>query len=400
MRYYIYEDYFINVEKKLKRIGKKCEKHGNPFTFNVIGTEIKEVVDRETQEKRHYKFVVIEVEGTAKINDYECVAVLENHEHGNVIRRINTEIEIPERFLTTDNICEHCNSKRPRKELYIIHNIKTNEFKQVGSSCLTLYTNGLNAEYVASYIDGITELEEYNGAVFGSTKYYISVNEVVEYALEIINKIGYFNSNSNLPTKYLVGEMVSGSNDLLKRIESINKMLEKNRLAISFNKDDFHKDNTEEEAKKIIEYYLSLENDGEFINNVQVILKDGYVEWQNLGFLCYLPEGYSKYIKKEIEKAKRIEVDEKSNHFGEVGKRYKDINVYKMEMLTSFDTQYGCMYIYKIVLDSGDILIWKTSNWVDDYVKAQSITFTVKEHSEYKGVKQTEVTRCKLNIKE
>jgi hypothetical protein len=71
-----------------------------------------------------------------------------------------------------------------------------------------------------------------------------------------------------------------------------------------------------------------------------------------------------------------------------------------MEMLTCFDTQYGCMYIYKIVLDSKDILIWKTSNWVDDYVKVKGITFTVKEHTEYKGIQQTEVTRCKLNIEE
>lgn len=400
MQYKIYEEFFGDVEKKLKRIEKKCAKHGNPFTFNVVGTEIKEVVDEETRNKRHYKFMVIEVEGTAKINDYECVAVLENHEFGNVIRRINTEIEIPERFLSTDNICEHCNSKRPRKELYIIHNTKTDEFKQVGSSCLMLYTNGLNAEYVASYIDGITELEEFDGFIGGGAKYYIPVDEVIEYATEIINKIGYFNSNSNLPTKYLVGEMVSRIGSFEDKIEKLNEMLTEHKFAISFNKADFHKDDTEETAKKIIDYYVGLENGGEFINNVQVILKDGYVEWHNLGFLCYLPEGYFKYIQKEIEKAKRIEVDEKSNHFGEVGKRYKDINVYRMEMLTCFDTQYGCMYIYKIVLDSGDILIWKTSNWVDDYVKAQSITFTVKEHSEYKGIKQTEVTRCKVNIKE
>lgn len=400
MQYNIYEDYFTDIEKKLKRIGKKCEKHGNPFVFNVIGTEIKEVIDEETKEKRHYKFVVIEVEGTAKINDYECVAVLENHEFGNVIRRINTEIEIPKRFLSTDNICEHCNSNRPRKELYIIHNIKTDEFKQVGSSCLMLYTNGLSAEYVASYIDGITELEEFDGIVRSGAKYYIPVDEVIEYATEIINKIGYFNSNSNLPTKYLVGEMVSRMGSFEDKVDKVNEMLAEHKFEISFSRADFHKDDTEETAKKIIEYYLGLEDGGEFINNVQVILKDGYVEWHNLGFLCYLPEGYFKYIQKEIEKAKRIEVDEKSNHFGEVGKRYKDISVYRMEMLTCFDTQYGCMYIYKIVLGSGDILIWKTSNWIDDYVKAESITFTVKEHTEYKGIQQTEVTRCKLNIKE
>lgn len=397
MLYNIYEGFFEDVEKKLNRIKKKCTKYGNPFTFDVVGTEIKEVVDQETQIKKYCKFIIVEVEGTAKINDYECVAVLENHEHGNVIRRINTEIDIPKRFLSTDNICEHCNSKRPRKELYIIHNTKTDEFKQVGSSCLMLYTNGLNAEYVTSYIDGITELEEHNNVVFGNLKCYFLADEVLEYATEIISKIGYFNSNSVLPTKYLVGKMVNEGGNLTDKIESVNELLNDYKFNVFFNKKDFHKENTEETVKKIIKYYLSLENDSEFINNIQVILKDGYVEWQNLGFLSYLPEGYFKYIKKENEKKKRLEVDNKSNYFGEANKRYKDINVYSMEVLTNYYTQYGTIYIFKIVLESGDVLIWKTSNWFEDLESIKSITFTVKTHNEYNGVKQTEVTRCKLN---
>ena len=43
------EYFFEDVEKKLKRIGRKCEKHGNSFVYNVIGTEIKEVIDKETR---------------------------------------------------------------------------------------------------------------------------------------------------------------------------------------------------------------------------------------------------------------------------------------------------------------------------------------------------------------
>lgn len=397
MRYSIYEEFFENIEKKLKRIERKCAKCGNPFIFNVVGTEIREVINEQTQVKSCYKFIIVEVEGTAKIDDYECVAVLENHVFGNVIRRINTEIEIPERFLHTDNICEHCNSKRLRNELYIIHNIKTNEFKQVGSSCLLLYTGGLNAEYVASYIDGITELEEFNGFVGNGAKYYISVNEVVEYATEIIDKMGYFNSNSNLSTKYLVGAMTNRVSNLIKRIEDVNKMLKNNKFDISFSEADFHKENTKETTEKIIEYYLKLENNSEFINNVQVILKDGYVSWENIGFLCYLPEGYFKHIQKEIKRVEQIKIDEKSNHFGDVNKRYKDINIYEIEILTSYYSAYGTIYIYKIVLETGDILIWKTSNYIDDFKTKKNITFTVKAHGEFKGIKQTEVTRCKLN---
>lgn len=408
MKYRIYEDFFKDVEKKLNRIGRKCARHGNPFLFEVIGNEIEEreiteVIDgRIVKRKAYYKFVIVEVEGTAKINDYECVAVLENHTHGNVIRRINTEIEIPQRFQHTDNFCEHCNSKRRRNELYIIHNVKTGEFKQVGSNCLMLYANGLNAEYVTGYIDGITQLEEFDGFIGGGGKSYIPVEEVLSYATEIINKMGYFNSNSDCPTKWFVGRMLNGRDTFNEKIDSINEELRDGHFNIRFDKNDFYKDETENIVEKIIEYYLSLDNTNEFINNVQVILKDKFVEYHNIGFLCYLPCGYFKHIEQEIKRAEQKLVNEKSEYFGEVGKRYKDELVYNGSIVTSFDTMYGYMYIYKFVLESGNILIWKSCNFYceNDLKKCDKITFTVKKHNDYKGTKQTEVTRCKLNIKE
>lgn len=399
MQYSIYEGFFSDVEKKLNRIGKKCAKYGNPFIFNVIGEEIREIKDEETNVIKYCKFILVEVDGTAKINNYECVAVIENHNNGNIIRRINTEIDIPKRFMNTDNICEHCNSKRRRNELYVIHNTETNEFKQVGSNCLMLYTNGLNAEYVANYIDGITELEEYNGVVYGGGKSYYPVKDVLSYAVEIIDKMGYFNSSSYCPTKNLVCDMTVYNFD--KAIEFINKVLRDNHFNIAFDKNDFFKDNTEEKVNDIINYYISLENDNEFVNNVQVILKEEYVTIKNIGYLCYLPQGYTKYIEKENEKEKQYKENKKSEYYGEIGKRYKDIKIDTFERVASYETMYGLMYVYKIVLETGNILTWKTSKWFDEdeEEKVNSITFTVKTFEDYKGTKQTDVTRCKLNIK-
>ena len=392
MKYRIYEEFYENVEKKLKRIERKCKKYGNDFVFKVVGSEIEKV------DNKYYKFIIVEVEGAAKINNYECIAVLENHEHGNVIRKINTEIELPERFMNTSNICEHCNSNRRRNELYVVYNNETNEFKQVGKNCLMLYTNGLNAEYITSYIDGIVELEEFDGVVIDGSKYYISNEEAIGYATEIIDKVGYFNANSNCSTKELVVEMTDIAYGFKNRIENLNRTLKDNGHTKRFNIEDFNKEDTKEKTKKIIEYYLSLEDNSEFINNVKVILRDGYVSYKNLGFLCYLPKGYSKHIEKEIEKEKQNIIKKESKHFGEVGKRYKDINVCNIENVASYDTMYGAIYVYRIVLEDGNVLVWKTSNWLSnkDIESVKGITFTIKNHSEYNGVKQTEVTRCKL----
>lgn len=228
MVYAIYEDFFSEVEKKLNRVAKKCVKHGNDFTFEVKGEEIREKFNDEINQMEYFKFILIEVDGTAKIDNWECIAVLENHEIGNIIRRINTEIDVPERFKHTDNICEHCNSKRQRNNLYVIHNVQTDEWKQVGGSCLRLYTGGLSMEYVAAYMDGIMALEENDGIFGASRKVYHSVNDVLSYAVEIIAKTGYFNAQSSLPTKSLVSWCLY--NPIQKAIECINHELTEAKL--------------------------------------------------------------------------------------------------------------------------------------------------------------------------
>lgn len=397
MIYAIYEEFFADVEKKLNRVARKCIKNGNPFTFKVNGEEVREIeVDSKTEKTEFFKFILVEVEGTAKIDNWECIAILEIHEVGNIIRRINTEIEVPSKFKHTENFCEHCNSKRQRNNLYIIHNTETNEWKQVGGSCLAQYTNGLNMEYVASYMDGILALEECNGIIGGSYKPYYDVKNVIGRAYEIISKIGYFNADSRLPTKVLVREILYGT-DLDKSIDWINKELYGYNIELSRN--DFYKEDTNDIVEKIIEYYNSLDDDSEFIHNIKVMLSEGYVLGKNIGFLCYLPQGYAKHIQKEVERAKKMELSAKSDYFGEIGKRYKDKIISSINLVTLWETQFGLTYIYKIILEDCTVLTWKTSNSLNLEKEMENISFTVKTHKEYKGEKQTEVTRCKITYK-
>lgn len=398
MTYAIYEGFFSDVEKKLNRIAKKCAKHGNDFIFEIKGEEIKSYENKETKLIEHFKFILVEVEGTAKIENWECVAVVENHDAGNIIRKINTEIDIPNRFKFTENICEHCNSKRQRKNLYVIHNVNTDEWKQVGGSCLKLYTNGLNMEYITAYMDGITTLEEANSVPASGGNVYYAVEEVLSYAVEVIDKVGYFNAQSQFATKYMVSPFLY--NHLYKAIELVNKDLKANKFNVRLESEDFFKEETKSTVEAIIEYYKGIDDDTEFIHNIKVLLNEGYTTIKNIGFLCYLSVGYAKHIQKEIEKAERMK--EKHEHFGEVGKRYKDMKIKLFRCTTAWETQWGITYIHQIVLEDGTVLTWKTSDamCLEPKQEFDKITFTVKNHGEYKGQKQTEVARCKVSLKE
>lgn len=412
MIYMICEDFFNDVEKKIKRIAKKCARNGNDFTYRVIGETFKEVGAAFVEDGKAfttlYKMIIIEVEGTAKIDNWEFIATLEYHDGGNVIRKFNTDIEVPERFWHTEDFCEHCGMKRNRNNLYIIHNVETDEWKQVGKNCLMQYTGGLNAEYVAAYMDGITMLEENDGYIGGGNgvRYY-PLDEVLAYAVEVIDKTGYRNAEFNLPTRMLVSNMI-GREALSNKIARNNRLLNDYGFGkYEFSKSDFFKDGTANRVQKIIDYWKNLDSDTEFNRNIKAIIADGCLNTKNLGFVCYMPEGYNRNVL--LEERKRMEKETEINdYFGNVGDRVKDAAVKYIKVLATYETQYGINQVCKIVLEDGKVFYW-TGKGIDYYrwngsedveIVPVKISFTIKEHGMYKGTKQTKVTRCKVTYRD
>lgn len=391
MQYAIHEDFYPELKKKLTRIAKKCERCGNDFMWEYKGIEM-----REDKRGNFHKFILIDVEGTAKVDDWEFVAVLDINEKGNVIRRYNTSIDLPERFKNSDNVCEHCYTKRNRNSLYVVHNTITDEFKQVGGNCLALYTNGLTMEYVAAWIDGITELQKANGVFYGGGERYYRVEDVLHYAYVITKKMGYLKScYDGLSTKSLVYIMLRNDayvSRLCDRVELLNDELCKAGYGVVFSVENFMQDTTSPVANAI-NYYMNCKDDSEFVHNIKIILDEKYIPRKYVGFACYIPNGYMKHMEQEAERAKRTEL--KHIHFGEVGKRYKGLSVQSIKRVAAYETVYGLMNVYDIILDGDIVLTWKTSTHVDEVGTA--VDFTVKAHGEYKGVKQTEVSRCKFH---
>ena len=359
MIYAICEDLYPEVEKKLKKCAKKCEQLNLPFVFEHKGEEVREVYNENLGFSWYYTFFLIEVEGTAKVDDWEFVATMENYPTGNIIRRCNNEIEIPERFKHSENFCEHCTTRRARKNLYLIHNVKSDDWKQVGGSCLKLYTGGLSMEYIAKYMDGITELEKYDGIISTAAKPMYNVQSIIARSLEVTNALGYFPSSDSLSTRWIVSMLMNRHLD--QALETINQELKSRGQSLSSR--DLCLEESFIKVDKIIEYYLSLTDDSEFTHNVQTLIKSGVTSFKNFGFLCYLPTGYAKHIKQieEKQKAMSIEVDA---HFGKSGQRYKDEKVAKVDLLACWDNPfgYGLIKLYKIVLASGEVLTWKTNN--------------------------------------
>ncbi len=185
MKYAIYEGNIDRLEKKLKRISNKCKAYGCDFHYEQTGEEFRELKD-EKGNKHTARFVLVEAEGTAIINDWEFIAELEHTENGNIITGV-AGVEVPERYYTSKPMCEHCNSKRFRKNTYIVRNKQTGEFKQVGKSCLKDFTHGMSAEAVTQYMSLFNTLIEGETPEPGCAfQRYVSTKEYLLYVAETI----------------------------------------------------------------------------------------------------------------------------------------------------------------------------------------------------------------------
>ena len=391
MQYKIWKCLIDDVEKELKRVQRKCSKYNCKFNYEIHKDDIIEQVNGKT-----FIFNIVDVEGKAIINDYQLVGISEYTKNGNIMHKVGEE-EIPKRFYNTDNYCEHCNRKRARKQLFLIKNIKTNEYKQVGKSCVKLYTNGIEANRYLEIASCYHLLEDYNEDIPSDYESYENYNplrkidDVLNLAIMIIDKLGYISTNNyyngleDTSTKHLVQLAFIDIDMLNKETES--------KFNVKFTQDDYEQDRTKE-IKAIKEYYSSLNNNDDYTHNVKVLLKNGYIENNQIGYICYLPIGY----RKEIERQENNKIDINPQYYGEVGKRYKNIKIDNIKLLSSYNNCYGSVYVYQIISDDY-IFIWKTSKYYDydmELKRFSKIDMTIKEQSEYKGTKQNIITRCKL----
>lgn len=434
-RYTIWEGHMDALKKKIKRIEKKCKKYGCDFHFEEVGEEFREVDvpcyyndgvltsrvtdmpieanekgEKPTVETVVCRFVIVEVEGNAIINDWELIAYTEHTEKGNIYSKVNTEVEIPTRYRATDCFCEHCKTRRARKNTCIIRNIKTDEFKQVGNTCLKDFTRGMDASIVTALAEMKEAFEESVEAPIGGCGWgesYYNVRKMLRYTAETIKHFGYANSMCNRSTRSRMMDYYEVSECPIHPLrKEWAKGIRKEMEEVGFDPNSEYAVKKSEEALAWIE---EQEASNDYMHNLKTVCSLQYVGWKNLGILVSLFPTFDRGLEIEAERKAReeqrireLEEGKNSECVGEVGKRIR-IKVASCRVITSWASCYDgwhqtLTYMYRITDEDGNIYIWKTSKKIDEEA-VDEIVGTVKEHSEFREVKQTVLTRCKVEYK-
>lgn len=381
--YEVYEDNMEDLRRKVKAIQKKCQKYGCDFHYEECGEIVKEVTDPDGQ-KILCKFVKVKAHGTAVINNWSFVGSVEHTEAGNIFSKAMTDLEIPARYRTAPCTCEHCKTNRIRKDTFIIYNNETKEFMQVGKSCLKDFTGGLSVSGAVWFASLKDIFEEAQTRPAGShiTRYF-DPEEVLRFTAETIRHYGYsreetkdkmltFFDYTHGMTRYWTQDHRDQVRSTMERIGFDPQSPE----AVQMTKDAFG-------------WIRQQEATNDYIHNLKTVCSLTAVREKHFGLLVSLFPAYNR----DLERQERQKKERQSKHVGQIGDRI-DIKVESCRCVTSWDTMYGVTYLYKITDIDGNIFIWKTSKCIDEDIKG--LKGTVKDHSEFRNVAQTDLTRCKV----
>lgn len=389
MRYLIHESNIERLERKVKAVANKCKKYGCDFHYQVVGEEFKEIsVEGHNQVTR---FVIVEVEGKAIVNDWEFVAKVQHTENGNIITGVG--IEVPEKYYTSKPVCEHCNSKRTRKYTYIVRNTETGEFKQVGKSCLKDFVGGYDIEWAAQYISMFEELIVGEAPMPGSSyRTYIETEEYLRYAAETIKHFGFHKSEMreySTLSKALTYYNVDHGKLTGKMAESYREEMAK----VDF---DANSEYAKQVVVEAVQWIKEQDEQNNYYHNLKVAVANQYIVGNVYGVLASLIATYNKAMEIKAKREKAVEPEINSQYVGELKQRIT-ATIKSIKCVTSWDTDFGYTYIYKIIGQDGNTYTWKTGKEIDEEaVVGWLIVGTVKAHTEFRGIKQTELTRCKI----
>lgn len=389
--YEIPEGRFSKFDKEFGKLVKLAKKANLPEpTYQITKEFVKEfkVGENAFLEPIIYKvpIKVVEIDcGVIKLpGGWELVGIIDHTDDINLMREIPDK-KIPKKYWDADDDCDYCKKNIRRNETFVIH---SKGYKKVGRQCLQKFL-GIDGNAIARYFERIklgfgSEVEE--DWLLGSGHHYISadLDQVIGSTLVAIREYGW-KSRSQAYEEY--------STSTADRVGHYLFYTPYEGESLKPSKDDLEK------ANQIIEWTRKLKPKTTYEENLRSIAEAEYSTLKSMGFACSMVICYNKAMKL-FEKKKKFN-GSVSKWVGEVKIRSEyEVEVY--DVLGGFQTEWGMKYGIKFLTPEKDLLIWwTTSADLTEYeIGAKgTIKTTVKKHSEYQNVKQTEIIRVKWENK-
>lgn len=374
--YTIVADNLSLAQAKIEKMNKRARKLGVPeLVLTVVEGSEQFIKDGNDT----FKKIDVTLTGeTVKLAGWHFAATIQHTEDGNIVRSVPGQDIDTMPYRTVEPLCEHCNQLRRRNDTYIVVNDE-GETKQVGSSCLRdfLGVDPASALWMAQFlIDLDAEFESEWNEGGGRATNYMNIKDYLAWVSASIRNSGWMSRSK-----------ARWSGELATADDAMSVWDWKGKGPRPYTPDE--KD--VETAEKALEWIRSMENAAEtandYIYNLYVSTKQNYITWRETGLVASLVQAYSRQMEQEIQARKEAAVSE---WVGEIKQR-REFTL-TVESVRYNDGMYGVTYQTKMVDADGNVFMWWASKELD-----QGETYTgkatVKDHTEYNGVKQTVINR-------
>jgi hypothetical protein len=390
---------------ELERLAKRARRLGSmPITWTFGEITTKEVsvrrpmVDDEdaavlpgamTHVTRKVPFIQLTLTGAApRMAGWTFAAVIQNLEGINILRHVpGVEREIPDQYRTRGPVCDHCQAQRNRKDTYLLVD-ESGRWMQVGSSCLVDFLGHEDPHAVASYAELLAsaaglcasaEDDEEGGFGFGGGRRLYALVEYLACVAAEIRESGW------VPKSRVDNPALSTAEQAADRLDPPPRATRRDRSVT---------DADRAVAEASAEWALALDQSGEHMNdylwNLHAVARAGVTEARTIGIAASMVAAYTKAEARKRELAAR----KPSDYVGEIGERRSF--VLTLQRHHSFETAFGWKSLYSFRDEEDNVFVWFTSAGDDELTEGATYTVlgTIKEHEEYKGTRQTILSRC------
>lgn len=375
-------DYLYN---KIEKLNGHAEKAGClPIKLSIEGIEQK--TDKDSGAVKYWYNVY--VEGKApKINGWTFLGALTHAPEGNIIRLVPGKT-VPQSYWTSPPKCDYCKKDWiVRRDTYILQNDK-GEYKQVGGNCLMDFLGHPDPFKYANYAEEFAGLDEvFTNLQISDNKPTFTREDLKTFLAEVaalvdqegwVSRGAVYQGKGGLATADLALEHLHGR--ATKRIYPNKKHVE--------------------EAEKVISYMRTdLKPTNDYQQNLKTLTsQDVFTVKEGSGIVASAIPYYRREMEKQITQAKQAKSFAASQYVGVESERFYDLHVSVIGQQLIEGSMYSSTLI-RMMDDKGNILTWFGTGQASNNMevgKDYTISATVKKHQEYKGSKQTLLSRVKL----
>lgn len=378
---------------ELMKLARKAERYGaTPISWKI--GDVYPHVHRDRDGRRHtiaYADIILSGLEAPKVGNYTFLAKAEITPEGVIVDTVPGEsLPVGARERLATGRCEHCNSNRRRNSVFLVRD-PNGTVVQVGRTCLGDY---LGTNNIAGILSRFRFSQELRGLLasggFGRNLPDLAL-ELLAVTATAIRLWGWVPKSAPESAGMATAARVS----VWFYCPPGDKQSQQERKEL----EDAICDKDWETAEAVMAWVASSEaGDSEYIQNLRVILAPGAVEAHRRGYACSAVAAYQRYLGRLAAHRREAEAESASQWVGKTGDRVKGLKLTCLSART-IESHFGYSVLYKMRDEAGNIFSWFSSGGANmDPGSEYLLDATIKDHGEYRGVKETQLTRGRVYL--